>query len=99
MWSFTVSKTGKRKINEINCNKRNKILINFIVELIKVWSCVDAVFKLLHVEVARKATDRKKKKFLDSAPVFEHEQNGFCGILENYSRFCTRKKKGIVIKF
>ena len=59
---------------------------------------MDAVFKLLHMEVARKATDRKKKlKFLDSAPVFEHEQNGFCGILENYSSFCTRER--IVIKF
>ena len=40
-----------------------------------------------------KATDRnEKKKILDSAPVFEHEQNGFCGILDNYSRFCTRKR-------
>ena len=65
---------------------------------------MDAVFKLLHVEVARKATDRnekkkkkKKKGFLDNAPVFEHEQNGFCGILENYSSFCTRER--IVIKF
>ena len=65
MWSFTVSNTGKG-INEINynkfiCEKEIKFLINFIVELIKVWSCVDAVFKLLHVVVARKATDRKKK--------------------------------------
>ena len=57
-------------------------------------------FKLLHVDVARKAIDRnekKKKRFMDSAPIFEHEQNGFCGILENYSSFCTRKR--IVIKF
>ena len=66
MWSFTVGNTGKG-INEINYNKfiwekEIKFLINFIVELIKVWSCVDAVFKLLHVVVARKATDRKKKK-------------------------------------
>ena len=44
IWSFTVSKTGKG----------NKILINFIVELIKVLSCVDAVFKLLHVESSNK---------------------------------------------
>ena len=42
--------------------KGNKILIDFIVELIKVLSCVDAVFKLLHVEVARKATDGEQKK-------------------------------------
>ena len=42
--------------------KGNKILIDFIVELIKVLSCVDAVFKLLHVEVARKATDGERKK-------------------------------------
>ena len=79
--------------------KGNKILINFVVELIKVLTCVDAIFKLLHVEVASKATDRneKKKKFMDSAPVFEHEQNGFYGILENYSSFCTRER--IVIKF
>ena len=27
---------------------------------------MDAVFKLLHVEVARKATDRKKKKGLEA---------------------------------
>ena len=56
---------------------------------------MDAVFKLLHVEVARKATDRNEKKkyiFMDSAPFFEHEQNGFCGILENYSSFCTRER-------
>ena len=33
------------------------MLINFIVELIKVLICVDVVFKLLHLEVARKATD------------------------------------------
>ena len=44
IWSFTVSKTGKG----------NKILINLIVELIKVFSCVDAVFKLLHVESSNK---------------------------------------------
>ena len=42
--------------------KGNKILKDFIVELIKVLSCVDAVFKLLHVEVARKATDGERKK-------------------------------------
>ena len=65
MWSFTVSKPGKGKKKEINYNKfiwgkENKILINFIVELIKVLSCVDAVFKLLHVEVARKATKRNE---------------------------------------
>ena len=35
--------------------------------------------------------NEKKKIFLDSAPVFEHEQNGFCGILENYSSFRTSK--------
>ena len=58
---------------------------------------MDAIFKLLHVEVARKATDRKKNNFLDSAPVFEHEHKGFCGILEHYSSFCTRER--IVIKF
>ena len=36
--------------------------------------------------------NENKKKFLDSAPVFEHEQNGFCGVLENYSSFRTRKR-------
>ena len=35
-------------------------MINFKVELLKLLSCMDAVFKLLHVEVARKATDGKK---------------------------------------
>ena len=35
--------------------------------------------------------------FLDSAPVFEHEQNGICGILENFSSFCIRER--VVIKF
>ena len=36
--------------------KRNK------VELMKFLSCMDAVFNLLHVEVARKATDGNEKK-------------------------------------
>ena len=40
--------------------------------------------------------NEKKKFFLDSVPVFEPEQNGFCGMLENYSSFCTRE--GIVLK-
>ena len=35
--------------------------------------------------------------FLDSAPVFEHEQNGICGILEKISSFCIRER--VVIKF
>ena len=39
----------------------------------------------------------EKKKILDSAPVFEHEHNGFCGILESYSSFCTREIT--IIKF
>ena len=34
--------------------------------------------------------------FLDSSSSFEHEQIGFCGILENYFSFffffCTRKR-------
>ena len=34
------------------------------VELIKILSCMDVVFKLLHVEVARKATDGNEKKKL-----------------------------------
>ena len=45
-------------------------------------------------------TVQKKKIlffFLDSALVFEHEQKGFCEILENYSSFSTREI--IVIKF
>ena len=37
-------------------------MINFKVELIKLLSCMDAVFKLLHVEIARKATDGSEKK-------------------------------------
>ena len=32
------------------------------VELIKLMICMDAVFKLLHVEVARKATGGNEKK-------------------------------------
>ena len=32
------------------------------VELIKLLSCMDALFKLLHVEVARKATGGNEKK-------------------------------------
>ena len=35
--------------------KRNK------VELMKFLSCMDVVFKLLHVEVAREATDGNEK--------------------------------------
>ena len=34
--------------------------------------------------------------FLDSAPVFEHEQNGICGILKIFSSFCIRER--VVIK-
>ena len=30
--------------------------------------------------------------FLDSAPVFEYEQNGICGILEKFSSFCIRER-------
>ena len=35
---------------------------------------------------------KNKKNLWTVAPVFEHEQIGFCGILENYSSFCTRKR-------
>ena len=35
--------------------------------------------------------------FLDSAPVFDHEQNGICGILETFSSFYIRER--VVIKF
>ena len=31
--------------------------------------------------------------FLDSAPVFEHEQIGFCGILDDYSSFFSQGKE------
>ena len=40
---------------------------------------------------------KKKYIFLDSAPVFEHEQNGICGILEKFSSFCIRER--VVIEF
>ena len=40
---------------------------------------------------------KKKNIFLDSAPVFYHEQNEICGILENFSSFCIRER--VVIKF
>ena len=35
--------------------------------------------------------------FLDSAPVFDHEQSGICGILEKFSIFCIGER--VVIKF
>ena len=38
----------------------------------------------------------QKKKFWTVAPVFEHNADVFCGILENYSSFCTRER--VVIK-
>ena len=41
-------------------------MINFKVELIKLLSCMDAVFKLLHVEVARKATNGSEKKMVQT---------------------------------
>ena len=41
------------------------------VELMKFLSCMDAVFKLLHVEVARKAADENEKKKI--------EVEKFCG--------------------
>ena len=57
------------------------------------------MFENLWAEQSRNKQEinEKKKKILDSALVFEHEQNGFCGILENYTSFCTRER--IVIKF
>ena len=39
---------------------------------------------------------KKKMNFWAVVPVFEHEQIVFCGILEDYSSFCTRRR--IVIK-
>ena len=30
--------------------------------------------------------------FLVSAPIFEHEQNEICGILEKFSNFCIRER-------
>ena len=57
---FTQEQVGFVKIMEIYSGfctrKRNK------VELMKFLSCMDAVFKLLHVEVAREATDGNEKK-------------------------------------
>ena len=38
----------------------------------------------------------KKKTLWPFVLVFEHEQIVFCGILEDYSSFCTRKR--VVIK-
>ena len=58
------------------------------VELIKILSCMGAVFKLLHVGVARKATrgNEKKKKGKDEKK--KKAQNEF-GLLPN----CIVKKK------
>ena len=52
------------------------------------------MFQNLWAEQSRNKQEIKREKknnFLDSAPVFEHEQNGFCGILENYSSFAQGK--------
>ena len=38
-----------------------KFLINFKVALIKLLSCMDAVFKLLHVEVATNGNEKKNE--------------------------------------
>ena len=44
---------------------------------------------------AKQSRNKRRKKnfliFLDSAPVLEHEQIGFCWILENNSSFRMRK--------
>ena len=37
-----------------------------------------------------------RENFFDSGSSFEHEQIGFCGILEDYSSFRTRER--VVIK-
>ena len=36
--------------------------------------------------------EKKKISGQCSSFFFLHEQNGFCGILENYSSFCTKEK-------
>ena len=43
----------------------------------KFLSCMDAVFKLLHVEVARKATDGNEKKIYDGK-FFPRMQGKIC---------------------
>ena len=36
--------------------------------------------------------NNEKKNLWTVVPVFEYKQVMFCGILENYSSFCTRKR-------
>ena len=45
----------------------------------KFLSCMDAVFKLLHVEVARKATDGNEKKKKKYIYIYIYEVEKFCG--------------------
>ena len=57
---------------------------------------MDAVFKLLHVEVARKATDRKKN-FWTVLHFFNTNRMGFVEFWKIIPDFA--QEKGIVIKF
>ena len=61
---------------------------------------MDAVFKLLHVEVARKATNRKKKKKI-SWTVLQFLNMNRMGFVEFWKIIpdFAQEKKRIVIKF
>ena len=86
---FTVYKTGtkRRKVNKIDFYK-------FIWVF---WEKMNIFFWGYFSSSRYEETKKKKKKIMDSDPVFEHEQNGICGILESYSSFCTRER--VVVKF
>ena len=58
---------------------------------------MDAVFKLLHVEVARKATDRKKKNLWTALQFLNTNRMGFVEFWKIIPEFA--QEKGIVIKF
>ena len=46
-------------------------------------------------EFMGRTVQKKKKIFWIVVPVFEYKQVMFCGILDNYSSFCTRKRAEI----
>ena len=45
----------------------------------------------VRTSLLRKFLTKWSRKSLDSSPSFGQEHSGFCGKLENYSSFCTRK--------
>ena len=71
-------------------------MINFKVELRNLLSCMDAVFKLLHVEIARKATDGSEKKIKKNKILFLKKKSN--KIRQNFRKNKIFKKNEIFVE-